>query len=103
MQVMQLPSPTVSGEEATFSCWIKGDIDFIDVMFYVNKPPSGNLFSNRDVHFRMTGVESTSWTYKTQDFTPTAAYNWAAFRVVGKNATYGYCYLDDVTLELELQ
>jgi hypothetical protein len=103
MQVMQLPSPTAAGQQCTFSCWIKGDIDFIDVMFYVDKPGNGNLFSERDVHFRMTGVESAGWTYKTQNFTPAAAYNWAAFRIVGKNATYTYSYLDDVTLELMLQ
>jgi hypothetical protein len=103
MQVMQLPSATVSGQQGTFSCWIKGDIDFIDVMFYVNKPPNGNLWSSKDAYFRLTNTEVTTWTFRTLNFTPAAAYNWAAFRIVGKNATYTYSYLDDVTLELMLQ
>jgi hypothetical protein len=103
MQVMQLPSPMATGEQGTFSCWIKGDVDFIDVMFYVDKPANGNLFTERDAYFRLANTESETWTYRTLNFTPAAAYNWAAFRVVGNNTTYGYSYLDDVALEIVLQ
>jgi hypothetical protein len=103
MQVMQLPNPTINGGEGTLECWIKGDIDFIDVMFYANKPPNSNLWSEREEYHRLPNTEQTSWTYRTLDFAIGGVYNWAAFRVVGKNATFGYCYLDDVTLHIELR